>query len=80
MPLRLMTDKLLAGTGVVAAGGSSAPPFIYGTYLANNGGDIISYAEMIQILGAVYVAFLLLKHAGVFSGIGRLIKWMRKGG
>lgn len=58
--------------GVGAAGASSAPAPIYGEYLTTHGMWLLSYAEWIQVVGAVYVAVLLLKMSGISGFVGRL--------
>jgi polyferredoxin len=58
--------------GVGAAGASAAPAPVYGEYLTTHGLGLLSYAEWIQVIGAVYVATLL---ARMFCGwIGRRVK------
>jgi hypothetical protein len=71
-----VTDRAVAGTGIAAAGASSAPTPIYGDFLTTHGMWILSYAEWIQVIGSIYVAFLLLKVTGVFSGLNKLYKWI----
>jgi len=61
-----------ATTGVTAAGASSTPVSVYGEWLLTHGIGVLSYAEIIQLLGAAYVLTLLLKMMGVF----KLIKWI----
>lgn len=50
--------------GVGAAGASATPAPVYGEYLTTHGLGLLSYAEWIQVIGAVYVATLLIKMAG----------------
>jgi len=49
--------------GVTAVAGSTAPTPLYGHFLTSNGILFLSYAEWIQVLGAIYVASLLIKAA-----------------
>lgn len=51
--------------GVTAAGASAAPSPVYGEYLTTHGVWLLSYAEWIQVIGAIYVATLLGK---MFAG------------
>ena len=70
-----MAESLLQGTnigvqhttGIVAAGVSSAPTPMYGDFLATHGLGLLSYAEWFQILGSIYVCFLLFKVTGILS-------------
>ena len=71
MQVNHMTDRAVAGSGVAAAGASSAPTPIYGDYLTTHGAGLLSYAEWIQVLGSIYVAFLLA------GGLVRLAKWAK---
>lgn len=50
--------------GLGAAGASAAPTPAYGEYLTTHGVGLLSYAEWIQVIGAVYVLTLLCKMAG----------------
>jgi len=52
---------VVASSGTVAAGASSAPTNLYGEYLTANGIYFLSYAEWIQVLGAIYVFTLLCR-------------------
>lgn len=63
-----MTPTIERVSGLTAAGAGATPAPIYGTYLTTHGILALSFAECIQILGATYVAFLLIK------GISSLIK------
>lgn len=58
-----VNDRVMVSTGITAAGASSAPAETYGTFLATHGIFVLSYAECIQVLGATYVVFLLVKTA-----------------
>lgn len=58
-----LAPKTDVGLGLTATGASAAPAQVYGQYLTTHGIFILSYAEWIQILGAFYVAYLLLKVA-----------------
>lgn len=58
--------------GVAAAGASSAPAPVYGEFLTTNGFWLLSYAEWLQVLGAVYVVCLLLRMSGIAGFIGRI--------
>ena len=49
--------------GVGAAGASATPAPVYGEYLTTHGLWLLSYAEWIQVIGAIYVATLLVKMA-----------------
>lgn len=59
--MQMPIDRIL---GVSAAGASSAPAPAYGEYLTTHGVWMLSYAEWIQVIGAVYVATLLTKMLG----------------
>lgn len=50
--------------GLGAAGASAAPTPAYGEYLTTHGVGLLSYAEWIQVIGAVYVLTLLTKMMG----------------
>ena len=57
-----MSNSIVEGTkGSIAAGGITAPTPLYGSYLTTHGFELLSYAECLQLLGSVYVAFLLMK-------------------
>ena len=71
------TEKIVHSTGIVATGVSSAPAETYGNYLSTNGFLLLSYAEWMQIIGCVYIIFLifkLLKIKTVFKKIITFIK------
>jgi len=46
-------------SGVAAAGVSSAPTPLLGEYLTTHGISVLSYAEVIQVAGFLYVVVLL---------------------
>ena len=52
---------VLNTTGITAAGVSSAPTSMYNEYLTSNGLGVLSFAEIIQLVGFVYVLCLLIK-------------------
>lgn len=63
-----MAVPIERAVGVGAAGASAAPTPMYGEYLATHGIWLLSYAEWIQVIGAVYVATLLVKMFGGWIG------------
>jgi len=73
----VMTERAVHSTGVAAAGASSAPAPFYGDFLTTHGVWLFSYAEVIQILGAVYVFCLLGTFFGVFKGVKKLYNLIR---
>jgi len=59
-----MADQIIEGVkGVTATTAATAPTVgpVYGSYLTTNGIGLLSFSEIIQVLGAVYVSFLLVK-------------------
>lgn len=59
-----MASNIVEGIkGSIAAGGIAAPAIepIYGNYLTTHGFELLSYAECMQVVGTVYVSFLLIK-------------------
>jgi len=77
-----MSDQILQGAkGVTAVTAATAPTVgpVYGTYLTNHGIGLLSFSEIIQIIGSVYVSYLLLKalsNSSLGRNItGRIKKW-----
>ncbi len=63
------------GAGLTASGAIVTPTPIYGHFLTTNGMLLVSWAEWIQILGAIYVIYLLGKVAnGVFQAVWYKVK------
>jgi len=48
-------------TGVAASGGVVAPTTLYGEFLTTHGLWLLSYAELMKIVGTFYILFLLMK-------------------
>ena len=63
--------------GSVAAGGIAVPAIepIYGNYLTTHGFELLSYAESMQVIGTIYVSWLLIKSISN-SSVGKKIKAM----
>lgn len=57
-----LTNKSIAvtGTGVVAAGTTLTPQDQFNEWLITNGIGVLSYAELMKIIGTVYILSLLL--------------------
>ena len=69
-----MGNHVIEGVkGLTAAGSITAPTPMYGNYLTTHGLELLSYAECMQVLGSVYVAYLLIKGLSN-SSIGRRIR------
>tara|TARA_R110000744_G_scaffold246942_1_gene363416 strand:- start:1130 stop:1375 length:246 start_codon:yes stop_codon:yes gene_type:complete len=71
-----MANQIIEGVkGVMATTAATAPTVgpVYGSYLTTNGIGLLSFSEIIQVLGAVYVSFLLIK-ALLNTGIGKKIR------
>lgn len=71
-----MSDQIAqAAKGITATTAATAPTVgpVYGSYLTTNGIGLLSFSEIIQVLGAVYVSFLLVK-ALANTGIGKKIR------
>lgn len=74
-----MSDHIVEGVkGVTATAAATAPTLptavpVYGSYLTSNGIGLLSFSEIIQVLGAVYVSFLLLK-ALANTSLGKKIR------
>jgi len=74
--LHLTASEVVKGS--VAVGATSTPPPIYHEHtpylLANHPGSL-NYLECIQVLGAFYVAYMLLKGLGIINlGYKLLVK------
>tara|TARA_R110000772_G_C13310322_1_gene440434 strand:- start:30166 stop:30426 length:261 start_codon:yes stop_codon:yes gene_type:complete len=70
-----MSDQIAqAAKGITATTAATAPTVgpVYGSYLTTNGIGLLSFSEIIQVLGAVYVSFLLIK-ALLNTSIGKKI-------
>ena len=60
MNIEQITGKTVVNTsGVLAVGSSAAPPEVFPSYLTTHGLGVLSYAEMIQLVGGIYVTLLL---------------------
>jgi hypothetical protein len=69
-----MSNHVVEGVkGSVAAGSITAPTPMYGSFLTTNGFGLLSYAEWMQVLGSIYVAYLLLK-ALSNSSVGKRLR------
>lgn len=74
-----MSNSIVEGMkGSVAAGSITAPTPLYGSYLTSNGIWLLSYAEWMQVLGSIYVVYLLSK-AFANSSVGKKIIGKVKG-
>lgn len=71
-------NKAVATTGVAAAGASSAPTPLYGTFLNDHGLMALSYAEWIQVIGCIYVLTLLYKMTGLNKVVDCVISKIKK--
>lgn len=61
-----MPDQIIqAVKGITAVTAATAPnlagPVVYGSYLTSHGVGLLSYSEIIQVIGAFYVSYLLIK-------------------
>lgn len=57
-----MADSLIQGAkGLTAVTAATAPTVgpVYGDYLISHGIGLLSFSEIIQVIGSVYVLFLL---------------------
>ena len=61
MSQEILSGKITTASGVVASGGALTPTHSYGSYLVNNGFEVLSYAECIQIAGFCWIMCLLGK-------------------
>ena len=76
-----LSDPIVEGMkGVAATTAATAPTVgpVYGSYLTTNGIGFLSFSEIIQVIGAIYVSFLLLK-ALANTGVGKKIRsWFKR--
>lgn len=71
-----MSDQIVQGVkGITATTAATAPTVgpVYGSYLSTNGIGFLSFSEYIQVIGCIYVSFLLVK-ALANTGMGKKIR------
>jgi len=71
-----MTPAIETITGLTATGAVYSPSYMYGQFLVTNGFFYLSWEEWIKVLGAAWVAYLLV--SGITSSIKTIIKKFKK--
>lgn len=74
----VLAERALHTSGIVVVGSNYAEAPTYVDYLTTNYIGVLSYDNIIVIMGAFYVFILLLKVLGVFKGLRKIHQLLKK--